>query len=300
MKIIDAHHHLWDPVQNDHPWLRDEPMIPFRYGDYLPIRKRFMLEDYDALAAGWNIIANVTMEGEWNPADPTGEAIWMQKLADETGRPSAHVAQCWLDREDLDEVLSVILTLPIVKSVRHKPRSSAKPGQGHGGMMDPAFRAGFKKLRDYGLMFDLQTPWWHLDDAIDMAAIAPEIPIILNHTGLPADRSPEGIKGWRAAMAAFARLEQVKVKISGLGLPGAPWRIEDNRDIIRFAIDIFGTDRCMFASNFPVDSLCGSFDTIFSGFDNATSDYSLAERETMFGRTAASTYGIGFQALSAQ
>jgi len=294
MKVIDAHHHLWDPVQNDHPWLRDEPMIPFRYGDYSLIRKPFMLEDYDKLAEGWDIVASVTMEGEWNPADPTGEAIWMQKLADETGRPAAHVAQGWLDREDLDEVLGAISTLPIVKSVRHKPRSTSKPGQGHGGMMDSGFRAGFKKLRDYGLMFDLQTPWWHLDDAIDMAAIAPEILIILNHAGLPADRSPEGIDGWRKAMRSFARLEQARCKISGLGLPGVSWKIEDNRDIIRFAIDTFGADRCMFASNFPVDGLCGSFDTIFSAFDHATSDYSVVERKNMFGRTAASTYGIEF------
>ena len=89
MKIIDAHHHLWDPERNDHPWLREEPMIPFRYGDYSSIRKPFILEDYDAIAADWDIVASVTMEGEWNPADPTGEAIWMQKLADDTGRPAA-------------------------------------------------------------------------------------------------------------------------------------------------------------------------------------------------------------------
>ncbi len=290
MKIIDAHHHLWDPLRNDHPWLRDLPMIPFRYGDYSAIRKPFMLEDYDAIAADWDIVASVTMEGEWNPADPTGEAIWMQKLADEAGRPAGHVAQCWLDRDDLDEVLDALTALPIVKSVRHKPESTARPCQGQGGMMDRAFRAGFKKLRDHGLMFDLQTPWWHLADAIDMAATAPEIPIILNHTGLPADRSPEGISAWRTAMKAFAGLDQAKVKISGLGLPGEAWKIENNQDIIRYTIDTFGPNRCMFASNFPVDSLCGSFNTIFSGYAAATSNYTPAERDALFQQTAAHTY----------
>ena len=62
------------------------------------------------------------------------------------------------------------------------------------------------------------------------------------------------------------------VRISGLGLPGRPWSLDANRDIIGFCIDIFGPKRAMFASNFPVDRLCGSFDTIFSGFDAATRD----------------------------
>jgi predicted TIM-barrel fold metal-dependent hydrolase len=93
-------------------------------------------------------------------------------------------------------------------------------------------------------------------------------------------------------MAAFARLEQARVKISGLGLPGVPWRVEDNRDIIRITIDTFGPERCMFASNFPVDSLRGSFDAIFAGFNSATSDYTSEEREALFRATAARTYGI--------
>lgn len=71
MKIVDAHHHFWDPVANDHPWLREDPMIPFRYGDYSSIRRRFMLDDYDRATEGWDVVATVTMEGEWTPSDPT-------------------------------------------------------------------------------------------------------------------------------------------------------------------------------------------------------------------------------------
>ncbi|WP_299407042.1 amidohydrolase [uncultured Roseobacter sp.] len=292
MRVIDAHHHFWDPERNYHPWLRDKPMIPFRYGDYSSIQGRFMSEEYDQASRGWDIVASVTMEGEWDPSDPTGEAIWMQGIADATGRPAAHAAQAWLDRDDLSAVLDVIGPLPIVKSVRHKPRANAAPGQAPGGMSDPAYRRGFRKLAEAGLMFDLQTPWWHLHEVPAMADLAPEVPIILNHTGLPSDRSPEGLAGWRAAMETFARLPQAVVKISGLGLPGRPWRLEDNRDIIRQTIDIFSPDRAMFASNFPVDGLCGSFDTIFSGFDLATRDLSETERGALFSGTAARIYGI--------
>ncbi|MBW4709746.1 amidohydrolase family protein [Roseobacter sp. YSTF-M11] len=293
MRLIDAHHHFWDPDRNYHPWLRDAPMIPFRYGDYSAIRGRFMAAEYDAAAGGWDVVASVTMEGEWDPADPTGEALWMQGVADATGRPAAHVAQAWLDRDDLSAVLDAIAPLPIVKSVRHKPRANAAPGGAPGGMNDAAYRRGFKKLAKAGLMFDLQAPWWHLSEVPALADLAPEVPIILNHTGLPSDRSAEGLAGWRAAMEAIARLPQVVVKISGLGLPDRPWCLEDNREIIRRTIDIFGPDRAMFASNFPVDGLCGSFDTIFSGFDIATQDYGEPARDALFFGTAARIYGIG-------
>lgn len=292
MKVIDAHHHFWDPQANYHPWLRDLPMIPFRYGDYSTIRGRFMAEEYDAATGDWDVVASVTMEGEWDPSDPTGEAIWMQALADETGRPAAHVAQAWLDADDLNHVLKAYEDLPIVRSVRHKPRANAAPGGPPGGMIDPAFRDGFKRLGDHGLMFDLQTPWWHLDEAVDMAALAPEIPIILNHAGLPSDRSAAALAGWRAAITRFAELPNAYVKISGIGLPGRLWAIEDNHDIIRLCVDTFGPSRAMFASNFPVDGLCGDFNTIFSGFASVLKDDPLVAQRAVFAETAASVYGL--------
>ncbi|MFV0371908.1 MAG: amidohydrolase family protein [Azonexus sp.] len=293
MKIIDAHHHYWDPERNPHPWLSERPMIPFRYGDYSAICKPFLPAQYDAASAPWEVVATVTMEGEWDPADPTGEAAWMQALSEETGgRPAAHVAQAWLDRADLPAVLERHAGLPVVRSVRHKPRSASGPGQGTGAMSEPGFQAGFRRLTATGLMFDLQTNWWHLPEIAALRRISEDVPVIINHTGLPADRSAEGIAGWQAALREAACLPNVFLKISGLGLKGVPWRLEDNRDIIRFAIDAFGPERAMFASNFPVDGLCGSFGTIFSGFDAACADYSDAERIALFRGTAARVYGL--------
>ena len=293
MKIIDAHHHFWDPTRNPHPWLTDLPMIPFRYGDYSSLRNRpFLPKDYDAVASGWNVVASVTMEGEWSPEDPVGEAIWMQKLAEKTGRPAAHVAQIWLDRDDLGAVLERYTDLSVVRSVRHKPRSTPHPGMGVGAMSEPKWQSGFRQLASSGLMFDLQTNWWHLPELKELRRISEDIPIIINHTGLPADRSVEGIAGWRDALRAAASLPNVFLKISGIGLANRPWSLEDNRDIIRFAVDTFGPERSMFASNFPVDGLCGSFDTIFAGYDLATKDYADAEREALFYGTAAKVYKL--------
>ena len=293
MKVIDAHHHYWDSVNNPHPWLRNDSIIPFRYGDYAAIRQTvFMPEEYDRVSEGWEVVTTVTMEGEWTADDPIGEAIWMQELANETARPAAHAAQAWLDQPSLASTLSAYSKLPIVKSVRHKPRANSEPDGPPGGMTDAAFIEGFKRLGDAGLMFELQTPWWHLKEAMEMVQHSPDTAVILNHAGLPSDRSAEGIAGWQEALREFAGLPNAYVKISGLGLSDQAWQLADNLPIIRYCIDTFGATRCMFASNFPVDGLCGSFNTIYSGFDAATKNDKPEEREALFFGTAARVYGI--------
>lgn len=275
-------------------------MIPFRYGDYSAIRRPFLVADYQAVAARQNVIASVTMEGEWDRRDPVGETAWLAGLRERHGTPAAHVAQAWLDADDVEEVLAAQAAFSFVRGVRHKPRSAARPDAARpgepGSMGDPAFARGYALLARHGFSFDLQTPWWHLEEAAALAERHPDIPIILNHTGLPADRSPEGIAGWRAALRHFARLPHAAIKISGLGLRGRPWRLEDNRPIIREAIDIFGTDRAMFASNFPVDSLVGDFDTIIDGFRAAVADLPREEQAKLFSGNAIRIYrleGIG-------
>ena len=291
MDIVDAHHHFWDPTVNYHPWLCDKPMIPFRYDDYSSICQPFMPSDYDIVASNWNVVANITMEGEWDHTDAIGEARWIETLNRTTGRPAAHVAQAWLDQPDLPELLEQLADISIVRSIRHKPRANTKPNMGQGGMSESSFIDGIKQLANYGLHFDLQTPWWHLKEAIELTRHDEDTMIIVNHTGLPSDRSVEGLDGWYKAMKALSAVEQVRVKISGLGTQ-SQWTADANKEIILKTIDLFGVDRCMFASNFPVDGLCASFDTIYGGFDEITRDFSQHDRHALFCQTALNTYRL--------
>jgi predicted TIM-barrel fold metal-dependent hydrolase len=206
------------------------------------------------------------------------------------------VAQAWLDRDDVAAVLAGHARSPLVRGVRHKPAAAASPREARpgapGSMGDPRWRAGFALLSRHGFSFDLQTPWWHLGEAAELARAFPLTSIILNHTGLPADRSPQGLRGWRAAMRLLAREPNVCVKISGLGLAGRPWRVEDNERIVLDAIRAFGPERSMFGSNFPVDSLVGSFDTIFEGFYRITRRLSRTDRLRLFHDNAVRVYRL--------
>ncbi len=292
LAIVDAHQHFWNPAVNYHPWLCDEPPIPFRYGDYSALRRPYLPQDYRRDTAGYRIAATVYVEAEWSEGAAVDELEYIAALRRESGLPSVAVAQAWLDRTDAAQQIDRIAAFPFVRSVRHKPRSNAAPGGAPGGLTDPAWRRGFEALARRQLRFDLQTPWWHLHEAAALARQFPGVQIVVNHTGLPADRSAEGIAGWRAALQASAQCPNIALKISGLGVKGQPWTVSSNRDIVLAAIETFGVARCMFASNFPVDSLCASFDQIFDGFATIVQDFAAAERRALFHDNAMRLYGI--------
>ena len=296
LPIVDPHQHFWDLALGKHPWLRDEPPPPFRYGDTRPLRRNYLPADYQADAAGHRVVGTVYVETEWDPADPLGETRWTEALAAREGLPTAIVAQGWLDRDDVEEVLARQAACPLVRGIRHKPRAAPTPRAvepgAPGSMGDPRWRAGYARLAAYQLSFDLQTPWWHLREAAALARAFPDTLVVLNHTGLPADRSVEGLGGWRDGMAALAAEPNTAVKISGLGIPGRPWTADSNREIVLRAIDLFGVERAMFASNFPVDGLVATLDTIYSGFKAIVKDFSLADRRRLFHDNAVRLYRL--------
>lgn len=296
LPIIDAHHHFWDPDRNYHPWLRDEPMIPFRYGNYTALRRRFMPEDYRQAHGPLNVVASVTMEGEWDEATPVAESAWITEVARTESTPVAHVARAFLDRADVDAVLAGHAAYPIVRGIRHKPTPATSPDDVErgrpGSMSDPAWLKGYTALRDYGLHFELQTPWWHVRELMDLIDRHPETPVVINHAFMPTDRSPDAMAGWRKAITLAATAPQVSMKISGIGIAGRPWTLEDQRPVIDGCLEAFGVERAMFASNFPVDGLCGTFPTIYQGYLDATRSLSLSDRLRLFHDNAIRIYRL--------
>jgi predicted TIM-barrel fold metal-dependent hydrolase len=296
LPIVDAHQHFWDLGRNYLPWLCDEPPVPFRYGDYRVLRRDYLPPDYFRDVAGHDVVKTVYVETEWDPRDPVGETRWVQELIGRTGFPHAIVAGARLDDPAVEAVLAGHAGFPRVRGIRHKPKAAPAPDRvqkdAPGSIGDSAWRRGYALLERYGLSFDLQTPWWHLEEAAALARDFPNTRLILNHTGLPADRSPEGLKGWRRAMAMLAACPNAAVKISGLGRPGQPWTVAANGPIVRDAISIFGVERCMFASNFPVDGLCATFDAIYSGFKTIVRDLPAADQRRLFHDNAVRIYRL--------
>jgi predicted TIM-barrel fold metal-dependent hydrolase len=301
LPIVDAHHHFWAVPQNPHLWLTRLPRIPFRYGDYAAICKDFLPDDYTQARVNHLVMRHVVMEGEWDPTDPVGEAVWMKGLAERAGVPHALAAQIWLDRDDVDHVLHRYQQAPLagfVKSVRHKPQSVARAEHtanwsAPGSMRCPRWRDGYAKLAASGLMFELQVPWWHMNEAAELARDFPGTTLVVNHAGMPAVRDADTLAQWALAMARLANSDNVVVKISGLGITGGIWTAQAQKPVVDALLASFGHQRCMFASNYPVDSLVASLDTIWQGFKALTRQLRPTERLALFCDNAARVYGLG-------
>jgi predicted TIM-barrel fold metal-dependent hydrolase len=264
---------VWDAHAHYYPWLADRP-VAFRYGDYSALPRRYGVDDYRRDAAQWRVERGVYVEAEWDPRDPAGEMDFVAHFI-RGGFPTVAVAQAWLDRDDCAALLEAHAARAFVRGVRHKP----KPGQ----MDDARWRSGYARLAGLGLHFELQAPWRQLAEAARLAADFSGTTLVLNHAGLPSD---DELPGWRDAMAQLAARPNAAVKISGLG------KVTRKRDVVLAAIELFGTRRAMFASNFPVDRLCASFDEVYSAFDDITRGFSAAERSALFHDNATRTYRL--------
>lgn len=296
ISLIDAHHHLWDLGMGKHPNLKGPPRGDFFMGDDSALRRNYMPDDYRRDAAGHNVLTTVHCEAEWDRADQVGETRWVSEIAERHGFPGAVVAHAWFDTPNAEEVIAEQAAFPLVRGIRSKPVTAASPDRmapgARGTMQDEAWLRGFALLEKYELSWDLRVPFWHLEEAAAVARSFPRTPIVLNHTGFPWDRSEEGLAAWRRGMTVLAREPNVWVKVSEFGLKDRAWDYEDNRRVVLDAISIFGIERAMFASNFPVAGLRIGYGPLVEAMSRMLADRTPEDRERFFWRNAAAFYRL--------
>lgn len=300
--LIDAHHHLWDLKKNPYPWLQEASEPHFFLGNYDALKKNYLWPDYQKDTSNHNVIATVHCEAEWSRDDQVGETQWLTEMHKHTGQPCAIVAHVWFHTDNSEEILARQASFPLVKGIRSKPLTASSPSamKSHqsGSMQDPRWLEGFSRLSKYQLSWDLRVPYWHLAEAAEVAELFPRTQIVLNHTGFPWDRSAEGLKAWRVAMERIARCSNVWLKVSEFGLKDKPWSYSENQVIVQDALSIFGIERCMFASNFPVASLRIDFNTLVNSVAKMINGYSPKQQQDFFVNNAAKFYRLDMTTLT--
>jgi predicted TIM-barrel fold metal-dependent hydrolase len=186
-------------------------------------------------------------------------------------------------------------------------------GRIEGGLYGRAdFRAGFARLAPLGLSFDAWLLEPQLPELIDLARAFPETSIVLDHVGTPLGiasyegRRPERFGIWRDNILELAKSPKVFVKLGGLAMvfPGFPSFMSDPpapssqlaaewKPYIETCIEAFGTRRCMFESNFPVDIGSCSYATLWNAFKIIARDYSPDEKTALFSGSASDFYRLG-------
>ena len=292
--FIDAHVHLWDLSHIRYPWL----MPPFAEdgpnGSVEPIAKDYGLDNYLADARGWDVRGIVHVDAGADPADALKESDWLQAMADARGMPNAIVAFAALDDPKVEALLAAHAERRSVRGIRHivnwhpDPVRTYTPRDVTG---DEAWAAGFALLGKYGLSFDLQAYPGQFPGLAPLLERHPEVPVMINHAGMMVGES--GRDEWRTGMRALAAIPHVAVKISGIGFAFRPWTIEQMRVYVLETIELFGTDRAMFASDFPTDKLFGGFDQHLDAYNAIVADFSDDERRALFAGNANRLYRLG-------
>ena len=297
-EIVDSHVHLWDLTRIRYPWLT--PPLPVGItGDVSPIARNYLLDDYlkDASACGEHarVTKIVHVEAGANPADSLAETQWLQAIADQRGYPQAIVAHAELEKPTAAALLAKHAAHRNVRGIRQIINWHADPAKTYTPrdlLADEAWHTGFALLARHRLSFDLQIYPSQMPAAARLAARHPDTPLILNHTGMPVDKDAGGIDAWRAGMRALAARANVSVKISGLAMLDWHWSRESLRPFVLETFEIFGADRVMIASNFPVDRLFGTFASFYGAYRSLLGGASAQEQAKLFGRNAERIYRI--------
>ncbi|MCC6437173.1 MAG: amidohydrolase [Acidimicrobiales bacterium] len=315
LEICDPHHHLWSVPTGRYP--------------------RYELEDLrEDTGAGHNVVETVFIDCGANYRStgpealrPVGETEFVaERAARSEATPGARIAAIvghadLLLGDAVREVLDAHLDAAggRFRGIRHTaawdpspeiPTSHSSPPPHL--YADERFRRGLAVLAGMGLTFEAWQFHPQLGELADVAAAVPQATIIVNHIGAPmgigpyAGRHDEVRARWRPAMARLATLDNVVLKVGGIGMarfgagfdawehpPSSDELLDHWGDDLRFCIDTFGPQRCMFESNYPVDAESASYVVLWNAYKKLSAVYDEAERTALFRGTARRVYRIG-------
>ena len=290
--VIDAHHHIWDLARV--PWLSGPP-VPRIFGEYAALRRDHGAAEFVAAARRRGVVGSVYIQINVAPGDEVAEVEWVRAQA-VPDFPMGIVAFADLSAPDVADVLDRQMAAGPIAGIRQqlhwhgKPlyRFAARPDV----MDDPAWRAGLAEVTRRGLAFDLQVFPGQMQAALRLLRDFPETRFILEHAGMLEDRSPEGWAQWRAGMRALAGCPNIVSKLSGLGTFERACSVALWRPVVRETLATFGPARCLFGSNWPIETLWTTYDALLDVMLECLSDLSGAERRLVLHDVARATYRL--------
>jgi predicted TIM-barrel fold metal-dependent hydrolase len=290
-RIVDAHHHIWR--QADLAWLTG-PMQPRIFGPYEAIRRDYPIDEYLADARPSGVMKSVYVQTNWPPGGELTEAAWLQSISDRHGFPHAFVGYADLASDSVEATLDVMLTHRGLRGIRQQLHWHGNPIYRFAAradlMNEAAWQRGLRAVADRGLLFELQVFADQMVDAARLACDFPKLRIVLLHAGMLEDRSETGWASWRHGMTKLAACPNVSVKLSGLGTFVHRCDSTQWAPVIQETLAMFGADRCLFGSNFPIEKLWTRYSSIVDVMSEALAGLSAADRDAVFYTNAVDLY----------
>lgn len=279
MFAIDSHHHVWDPAKNNLSWMGEE---------HAPINKVFTADDLEPLlkAAG---VSHTVLVQTWSSVE---ETVSFLQLAEKTGFIAGVVG--WIDLAaeagvQLDQ-LKVLPGAKYLKGIRHQVHDEADPNW----LMRTDVQKALSKIAERGLVYDLLIRPRELAAAAACVEAQPELRFVIDHIAKP--RIAAGWdQEWEVGIAQLAQnKDRVWIKLSGMVTEAdwANWSASDITPYIDHVIDLFGADRIMMGSDWPVCTLAAEYGTTLDLVRSAIANLSAEDQEKVLRTSAIKAYKL--------
>ena len=278
--VVDAHHHFWDPTRADYPWMTDA---------LAPIRRPFGPDDLRPLLAETGVDRTVLVQTR-HSLDETHEYMATAAATDFVAGVVG-----WVNLTDpaVGGTLAALKARPdgqTLVGIRHLVHDEPDPAW----LRREDVRRGLRAVQDAGLAYDLLVRPRELPAALATARAFPDMRLVVDHLAKPPIASGQ-IDEWSALMEPFAELPHVWCKLSGMVTEAdwSNWTPDDLTPYVARVMAIFGEDRVMFGSDWPVCLLAASYRRVFAALEHALGDISAATRAKVFGANAVALYRLG-------
>jgi L-fuconolactonase len=278
--IIDAHHHFWDPDRGDYGWLS---------GPFQPIRRVFGPSDLAPAVAAFGVAGTVLVQ-TWHSLDESWEYL---AIADATAFVAGVVA--WVDLTDphVAETLAALKTSAAGKwlvGIRHLLHLEPDPEW----LLRADVRRGLAAVAEAGLVYDLVGNTTHLPAMLKTVADFPQLRFVLDHIAKPDIKN--GLREpWTALMRGFPpHRDHVWCKLSGMITEAdwSRWSAAELQPYVDETLAIFGPERCMFGTDWPVCLVAGSYAQVIGALRDCLGGLDEAQQAQIFGRSAIEAYRL--------
>jgi L-fuconolactonase len=277
--VVDAHHHFWDPEAADYPWMT---------GSYEPLRMAYEPSDLTPLLEAAGVTATIVVQAR-QELDETHSLL---EMAAATPWVAGVVGWVDLTGADVAETIAAIREEGHgnrLVGIRHLVHDEPDPEW----LLRGDVLRGLSAVAEAGLVYDLLVRTRELPAATDVARRLPGLRFVVDHLAKPpiATRQTEP---WASAMGEIAGLPNVTCKVSGMVTEAdwSSWHSADLTPYIAHAVEVFGADRLMWGSDWPVCTLAASYSEVFETTVEILSDLVGGELDSMLGGCAVSTYGL--------
>lgn len=273
--VIDSHQHFWkfDPVRDG--WITADMKI---------IRRDFLPQDLKPILEKNQIQGCIAVQA----AQSEEETGFLLGLAKENPFIKGVVGWVDLRGKNLREKLKYFSRFPLIKGFRHIIQSEPE-----GFMSDPAFIRGVSMLAEFGFTYDLLIYHYQLGESLEFLAEVQDVRIAIDHIAKPAIRSKESTS-WKASLAAAGSFRNVFCKVSGMVTEAdwSNWKEEDFIPYLDDVLEIFGPQRIMYGSDWPVCLLAGTYEDQLGVIRSYLSRFTAEEKGSIMGKNAERFYNL--------